>query len=91
MTDTPERALREAESWLVSAKYGVVRSKEEIIEEMMYKDAESKLNAELDAKLANTTPPNTATASDGAGGVQNENTGVNAARDLKGSGRVTKW
>lgn len=60
------------------------------IYEMMYKDAESKIKAELDKKLGNTEPPNTATASDQAGGAL-ENTGVNYVRDQQGRGRPKTW
>ena len=41
------------------------RYKEQIYD-AMYKDAESKIKKALDQELGNTTPPNTATASDGA-------------------------
>ena len=46
------------------------------IYETMYKDAETKIRAELDKKLANTEPPNSATASDGA---------INERGDLPGT------
>ncbi len=60
------------------------------IYEMMYKDAESKIKAELDKKLGNTTPPNTATASDGAGTEQPTNDGMEYLKNLRNQGRATK-
>jgi hypothetical protein len=60
------------------------------IYEVMYKDAESKVKAELDKKLENTTPPNTATASDGAQGDKPNNDGTEFMKFLTGQGRATK-
>jgi hypothetical protein len=60
------------------------------IYEVIYKDAESRVKAELDKKLGNTTLPNTATASDGAGTAANEKDGSEFLRSLKNEGRATR-
>lgn len=60
------------------------------IYEVMYKDAESKVKAELDKKLENTTLPNTATASDGAGSDKPTSDGTEFMKFLNGQGRATR-
>ncbi len=61
------------------------------IYDVMYKDAESKVKAELDKKLGNAPPLNTATASDGAGNDANKKPGHNDFKaDIQGQ-RVTHF
>ena len=64
-------------------------NKDKILD-MMYKDAESKVKAKLDEKLANSTPPNTATASDAAQGDKPTNDGTEFMKYLSGQGRATR-
>jgi len=80
---TPENieALNDLREALFFNKY-----KKEIYD-VMYKDAESKIKKALDDKLGNTKPPNSAQASDGAGGQQPSGASK-FMEDLKSEGRA---
>jgi hypothetical protein len=56
----------------------------------MYKDAETKIKAKLDEKLGNLQVPNTATASDGAGGIDANRPGISQFKQDFSGQRATR-